>query len=628
GGRLQHEYVPSAHLSAACTCLAWAPPGGRPPPPVPATPSSKDGPQRKKRKSEVAEEDKQLDILAIGTAVGSILLYSTVKGELQSKLDGGHDSRVNCVRWHQDNGCLYSCSEDKHIVEWNTQTCRVKCKWKGDNSSVTCLCISPDGKMLLSAGRTIKLWDLETKEVYRHFTGHATSVSSLMFTTVKPMNESIPFDGITGLYFLSGAIHDRLLSVWQIRSDRKEKNTVMSFAVSDEPIFVDLTVSEVKEEPVKLAVVCRDGQLHLFEHILNGYCKKPLTSNCTIQIATPGNDGDSTPKPVPILAAAFCTDKQSLQLVYGNSSQPIIEKVSLNTSESHICLVRDIQKVLSLKTEAALTKVKTPVVNSDTKVLVPGIPGHSTAVKTPASGKEKKKNKRKPGETEESIEERLGALDIDVSKVKTPGGLPQTDSFAVLLVQGLESNDAEILNKVLNTRKENIVKNTVARMPIYAVIPLLHELTKRLQGNPYSASLMVRWLKSVFTLHASYLSTLPDLIPQLGMLYQLMESRVKTLQKLSRLHGRLFILVSQVAASEVVQEVPEVNQTAKLVYEDESSEEEGSDDEMIADKDSDENWDEDEDEENGEQSDEQDMTVEKEVNGDSDLEPENESEEE
>lgn len=30
--RLQQEYVPSAHLSAACTCLAWAPPGGRPPP--------------------------------------------------------------------------------------------------------------------------------------------------------------------------------------------------------------------------------------------------------------------------------------------------------------------------------------------------------------------------------------------------------------------------------------------------------------------------------------------------------------------------------------------------------------------------------------------------------------------
>lgn len=40
-------------------------------------------------------------------------------------------------------------------------------KWKADNSSVSSLCISPDGKMLLSAGRSIKLWDLETKEVYR-----------------------------------------------------------------------------------------------------------------------------------------------------------------------------------------------------------------------------------------------------------------------------------------------------------------------------------------------------------------------------------------------------------------------------------------------------------------------------
>uniref|UniRef100_A0A8B9EDL6 WD repeat domain 43 n=1 Tax=Anser cygnoides TaxID=8845 RepID=A0A8B9EDL6_ANSCY len=528
------------------------------------SPIFQDGPQRKKRKSEAAEVDKQLDILAIGTAVGSILLYSTVKGELQSKLDGGHDNRINCVRWHQDNYCLYSCSEDKHIVEWNTQTCKVKCKWKGDNSSVSSLCISPDGKMLLSAGRTIKLWDLETKEVYRHFTGHATSVSSLMFTTVKPMNENKSFDGITGLYFLSGAIHDRLLSVWQIRSDRKEKNAVMSFTVTDEPTFIDLTVSEVKEEPVKLAVVCRDGQLHLFEHILNGYCKKPLTSNCTIQIATPGNDGDSTPKPVPILAAAFCTDKQSLLLVYGNTLQPIIERVSLNTSESHICLIRDVQKVLALKTDVAVTKVKTPVVNSDTKVLVPGIPGHSAAVKTPSSGKEKNKSKRKPGETEVSIEERLGALDIDVSKVKTPGGLPQTDSFAVLLVQGLESNDSDILNKVLNTRKETLIKNTVARMPIHAVIPLLQYLFNIIS----SASQMVRWLKCVFTLHASYLSTLPDLIPQLGMLYQLMESRVKTLQKLSRLNGRLFLLVTQVAASETVQDVTEVNQTAKLVYED------------------------------------------------------------
>uniref|UniRef100_A0A8C5RSS8 WD repeat domain 43 n=1 Tax=Laticauda laticaudata TaxID=8630 RepID=A0A8C5RSS8_LATLA len=333
----------SAHLSAACTCL----PGHR----------RGEGPQRKKRKSEIVEAAEQLDLLAIGTAVGGILLYSTVKGELQSKLNG-HDNKINCIRWHQDNGCLYSCSDDKHIVEWNAQTCKVKCKWKGDNSSVSSLCISPDGKILLSAGRTIKLWDLETKEVYRHFTGHATAVSMLRFITMWPPAENQPFDGITGLYFLSGAMHDRLLSVWQVRSDRKEKNAVISFTTTDEPIHIDLTISESKEQPVKIAVVCRDGQLHLFEQVLNGYCKKPLTSKYTIQIATPGEENNSTPKPVPILAAAFCSDKESLLLVYGNSLHPVIEKVTLNTTERHICFVRDIQKTLTLKTEMAITKVR------------------------------------------------------------------------------------------------------------------------------------------------------------------------------------------------------------------------------------------------------------------------------
>ncbi|XP_053238950.1 WD repeat-containing protein 43 [Podarcis raffonei] len=631
--RLHHEYVPSAHLSAACTCLAWAPPGagggGRPS-------SSKEGPQRKKRKSEAAEAGEQLDLLAIGTAVGSILLHSTIRGELQSKLSG-HDRKINCVRWHQDNGCLYSCSDDKHIVEWNTQTCKVKCKWKGDNSSVSSLCISPDGKMLLSAGRSIKLWDLETKEVYRHFTGHATAVSTLMFVTVRPPNENQPFDGITGLYFLSGAVHDRLLNVWQVRSDRKERNAVMSFMATDEPIHIDLTMSESKEEPVKLAVVCRDGQLHLFEQVLNGSCKKPLTSKCTIQVATSGVGSDTTPKPIPILAAAFCSDKESLLLMYGNSLQPVIERVPVNTTESHMCLVRDIQKTLMLKTEMAVTKVKTPIINSEVKTLMPGLPGHSAAIKPSFRG-EKMETKRKSTAAgrEESIEDRLGAMDIDVMKMKqSTGGLPQTDNFAVLLVQGLESSDPEILNKVLQTKKEAIIKKTVARMPVYSVIPLLHELTKKLQGHPYSASQMVRWLKAVLTIHASYLSTLPDLVPQLAMLYQFMESRVKTLQKLSRLHGKLYLIVTQVAALEQTQDVPDVNQTAKLVYEEESSEE-GSDDEMAGENDSDENWDEEDEKEESDENDERDelsgdeqeMAIEKEINGESDLDPENESEEE
>ncbi|KAG8443863.1 hypothetical protein GDO86_009160 [Hymenochirus boettgeri] len=426
-GGLRREYVPSAHLSATCTCLAWA--QGR---------AEKETHQKKKRKSEAVDRNKQYDLLTIGTATGTILLYSIIKGELQSKLVGGHDNRVNCVRWHPENGSLYSCSEDKHIIEWNTQTCKVKCKWKGDNSSVSSLCISPNGKMLISAGRTIKLWDLETKEVYRQFTGHSTAVTSLLFMTAQPTQDP------TGLYFLSGALHDRLISVWQVRSEKKDKSSVLSFTLTESPVSMDLCLSESKEEPLKLAVVCRDGQLHLFEHVLNGTYKKPLMPTCTVQIATAGI-ADSTPRPVPILAAAFCADRQSLLLFYGSTFQPIIETVALKTDEPHICLIRDIQKTVSLRKEIPVTKVKTPVVNVDSKVLTPGIPGHSSVI-TPAISHTKQDAKRKPTtDKEASIEDRLGAMDIAITK-HSKGGLPQTDSFAILLVQGLESNDGSILN--------------------------------------------------------------------------------------------------------------------------------------------------------------------------------------
>ncbi|XP_028653197.2 WD repeat-containing protein 43 [Erpetoichthys calabaricus] len=611
---LHQEYAPSAHLSATCTCLAWGP-----------CRTSKDAPQRKRRKSEVASRSDQVDLLALGTAAGSIYLYSSVKGQLHSKLDGGHDSKVNCVRWHSEESVLYSCSDDTYIVEWDLQAGKVKCKWKGDKCAVTSLCICPGGKMLLSAGQTIKMWDLETKEIYRRFTGHATAVTTLCFASTMKTSQNVE-----GLYFLSGAVHDRLLSVWQVRSDGKDKNAVLSLSLTDEPIYADLALSESKDEAVKLAVVCKNGQMHLFEHVLNGHYKKPLVPSCTVQVASSCSGTDGVPRPVPIFAAAIMLDRQSLLLAYGSVLHPVLERTIWNTGDSHMCLLRDLQSTLTLSVETSLTKVKTPLIKSDAKVLLPGFPGHSVPILSGPGEAEKRKN---ISDTKEiTIEERLGEIDLSLAtrgKRNLEGGIHlQTDNYAVLLVQGLESNDPEILNKVLQTKKEAVMKKTVSRLPIAAVLPLVQELTKRMQGHPYSAGMMVRWLKAVFTHHASYLSTLPDLISQLGVLYHMIESRVKMFQKLAKLHGKLYLLITQISALESSINNTELNQEAKLVYEEESSDEEGgSGDEMLGEDDDSNNWEEEDDHlEDAGSEDSEEMNVESKVNGDS--EPENESEEE
>ncbi|XP_006799443.2 WD repeat-containing protein 43 [Neolamprologus brichardi] len=608
---LHQEYVPSAHLSATCTCIAWGP-----------CRTVKEGPQRKKRKSEAVQVEEKADLLAMGTAAGTVLIYSTAKGALHCTLDGAHSGGVNCVQWHPEESLLYSGSDDTNIVEWDLQTGKTRSKWKADRAAVTSLCVSPDGKLLLSAGHIIKMWDLDTKEVYRKFTGHSTAVTTLRFATTRPPDSN-------GLYFLSGAAHDRLLSVWQVREDGKDKNSVVSFTLTDEPQHIDLVTSNSKEEAVRLAVVCKDGQLHLFEHFLNGPCKKPLSPSCTVQMS----DTKESPMPIPLLAAVLGADTRTVMLAYGSRLQPVMEKVEINTAERHVCLARDVQTTLSLSMETTVSKVKTPIVNAKSKVLVPGLPGHKAPLKGTSQGSEKRK---KDTDTKEmSIAERLG--EIDLSTVSEKGASKgtaslQTDNFAVLLVQGLESNDASILNKVFLTRKEMVIKKTVARLPLSAVLPLVEELTKRLQGHPFTAVLMVRWLKAVLMHHTSYLASLPDLVTQLGALYHMIESRVKMFHKLTKLQGKLYLLMTQMATSDSSNVVSDVDHTAKLVYEDESSDEdEASGDEGLPDEDSD-HWEEDEamTEDNQEESEDEDpdSRTESKANGEEDMEHENESEEE
>lgn len=41
---------------------------------------------------------------------------------------------------------------------------------------------------------------------------------------------------------------------------------------------------------------------------------------------------------------------------------------------------------------------------------------------------------------------------------------------------------------------------------------------------------------------------LPDLVTQLGVLYHMIESRVKMFHKLTKLHGKLYLLTTQVGA--------------------------------------------------------------------------------
>ena len=106
-----------------------------------------------------------------------------------------HSDVVNSVSWGLGNKALYSGASDCLIAEWSVDSgecvrlasyplwcskwtclllgscdplsrshdiqCISSCsKWKGDKRAVHCVCCHSNGELLLSAGRSIKLWNL------------------------------------------------------------------------------------------------------------------------------------------------------------------------------------------------------------------------------------------------------------------------------------------------------------------------------------------------------------------------------------------------------------------------------------------------------------------------------------
>ena len=78
-----------------------------------------------------------------------------------------------------------------------------------------------------------------------------------------------------------------------------------------------------------------------------------------------------------------------------------------------------------------------------------------------------------------SMADRLKLLSTDQNAPSsTP---PRTDSVLQLLLQGLNNKDRKILESVLERADDEQINNTVKRLPIEAIVPMLEELQHHIQ---------------------------------------------------------------------------------------------------------------------------------------------------
>lgn len=95
-------------------------------------------------------------------------------------------------------------------------------------------------------------------------------------------------------------------------------------------------------------------------------------------------------------------------------------------------------------------------------------------------------------------QERLSLLSTTTT---SSSASPRTDTLTQLLVQGLHSNDSRIMDSVLDRADVTLIDNTVKRLPVEAVLPLVTVLQKYIRGRGVVHASHAKWLKSVLSIH-------------------------------------------------------------------------------------------------------------------------------
>ncbi|CAF1568374.1 unnamed protein product, partial [Didymodactylos carnosus] len=126
--------------------------------------------------------------------------------------------------------------------------------------------------------------------------------------------------------------------------------------------------------------------------------------------------------------------------------------------------------------------------------------------------------------------------------------------------------------QALTFRNDKLIQKTVRLLSLQSILPLLEHLNNCLHETAEKGLIASKWLRVVLSTHTSYLMTCPDISERLGPMYELIEARTRLYPKLSRLHGKLMLIASQMTTQNDILTTDEISSRPKLIFEELSDE--------------------------------------------------------
>uniref|UniRef100_A0A1B0AGB0 Utp12 domain-containing protein n=1 Tax=Glossina pallidipes TaxID=7398 RepID=A0A1B0AGB0_GLOPL len=557
---LKQEYTPNLHLSGPCSALLWI---------VTFTSA-----ERKSKKARTSLNTGALYI-ALGTNKGLVSLYSYAEAKVERCLKGdGHAGRITALE-QDGHGKLFSCGEDSKVIEWSLTSEKQLSSWSVGPEKPFSLAFMSASSSLVVGSRQIKVFSVESRELLQTFTGHTSEVN-LMRKFVFEEKE----------YAVTASRMERITCLWEIGEQGKNRPPFCTLLMED--VAYCLTCQMDKESnSLRIASVTRSGVIHIYLiDIKSVKAEKPIKPKLTISVASDG----TTVEPISVIAATFQHAQRPNEILfnYGDRHFMLFEHLKPNFEEKMQVLIRT--KPRNLVTQSSGANAKGT--DAALKVLNPIIEDRQVDYKYSVTlGKRNKKS------ADLSLESRLQNLNLDKPENKTA---PQAECKVHLLLQSLHSKDAVLLRSVLCTNDVKTIQLTVQKLPTRYIGALIDELTLLMHQKHVNVEFAMNWLKILAQTHSSQLMALgaDELLNKFGPCIGIIEHRANCLKELSKLNGRLQLLVNQLKR-DTDTEPNDFHSENLLVYEDDDSS--NSEMENAGSKsDSDDAWEEDNVEENKE----------------------------
>lgn len=495
---------------------------------------------RKKRKTE-GENDQGLRILAVGTNKGAILLYSSAENKVVGVLSGSHTAPVTSIsQLSSQPSRLWSCDFNGTIVEWDLVTLSAVRQFKSPEPDTHVVCPVTEVTVLV-ASTNIYLINVEDPSVsIQSFAGFAHPVSRILLS-----NQHSAFIAYS---------RDRTVNVTSISENRTIN---LLFAHSN------IEAVSLAEDDSYLAVVTENGIAELFSSPF-------VAGGANLKVSTPGKgqrsrfitqsrkaDGE-----IKLVRPGKVKSVLKVENVFFNRNNVVIswlESGSIPVFDS-ILFKTDAGDLVNPKIELEKPHQLLNVNNKST-VDPAAVVGYNESTTVISSGKDLHSLDDDESDQEETLAERLNALEVEISQddegdqsMKLNGVVPKTNlkelstpgSFATLLSQALKTNDHALLETCLSSREDSLIKISIQRLESSLAVKLLERLAEKMARTPVRAGELNIWIKWVMITHGAYLVTVPNLLKTLSSLHSILSERVSTLPKLLALQGRLQLLSSQI----------------------------------------------------------------------------------